>query len=151
MYNDLQMKKILIAGIIILGIFTAWYYSRNPLGPKVVINDHVIPVEVAVTPQEKSKGLGERDSLAADIGMLFPYDRKDRWQFWMKGMRFALDFIWIDGTTVADITENVAAPSGEINLPVYQPKVPVDKVLEVNAGLVKKYGIQIGDTVKFTD
>ncbi len=148
-----RTQKIIISLLLfVFSLFTLWYYTRNPLGPKVVIHGHTIPVEVAVTPQEKSKGLGERDSLATNAGMLFPYDRKDRYQFWMKGMRFALDFIWIDGTKVADITENVPAPTRpDENLPVYQPKVPVDKILEVNAGLVKKYGIQIGDTVKITD
>lgn len=145
------MKKFIIAATLALAAFTAWYYFKNPLGVKVIIHGHTIPVEVAVTPQEKSKGLGERDSLATNDGMLFPFDKPARYQFWMKGMRFALDFIWIDGTTVADITENVPPPNGEVNLPVYQPKVPVDKVLEVNAGLVKQYGIQIGDTVKITD
>lgn len=145
------MKKILITLVIILGLFTLWYYSKNPPGVKVIIRGHTIPVEVAVTPQEKSKGLGERNSLAAGSGMLFAFDRPARYQFWMKGMRFALDFIWIDGTTVADITENVPPPAEEINLPVYQPKVPADKVLEVNAGLVKLYGIQVGDTIKITN
>ncbi len=146
------MKKFLLAGIIALVVVSAWYYIRQPLGKKAIINGHTIRLEVAVTSAEKEKGLGDRDSLASDSGMLFVYPHKDRYGFWMKGMRFPLDFIWIDGTTVVDLSEQVPAPSTDTKQPVsLAPKVPVDKVLEVNAGTISRLGVKVGDMVKFTN
>ena len=84
-------------------------------------------------------------------GMLFPYDHKEQFEFWMKGMTFPLDFIWIDGKTVADITENVQPPSGDVRPTIVKPMVAVDKILEVNAGTVARIGINVGDTVEFLD
>lgn len=144
------MKKFLLAGIIALVIVSTWYYIRHPLGKKAIINGHAINLEIAVTTAEKEKGLGGRDSLPTDNGMLFVYQHKDRYGFWMKGMRFPLDYIWIDGTTVVDLSKNVPPPKTPTEQPVsLAPLVPVDKVLEVNAGVVDKLGIRTGDTVRF--
>lgn len=146
------MKKILIAGIIALITITAWYYLHHPLGENVVINGHTIHVEIAITNAEKEKGLGYRDSLAADNGMLFVYQNKDRYGFWMKGMRFPLDFIWINGNKVVDVSQNIPQPVSDSMQPVnLAPIVPVDKVLEVNAGTIEELGIKIGDTIQFTN
>ncbi len=143
--------KIIIFAIAIL-FLTAYFYFGHPLGEKVIIKGHTLKVEVAVTNAEKQKGLGDRDVLAHDAGMLFVYQNKDRYGFWMKGMRFPLDYIWIDGNQVVDLSENVPAPATSDTPPVeLAPKVPVDKVLEVNAGVIREAGIRIGDTVTFTN
>ena len=79
--------------------------------------------------------------------MLFIFADKQVRQFWMKDMHFPLDMIWIDGDTIVDISENVPPPgAGEEPVIVY-PKAPVDKVLEVNAGEVEKYGLKSGQRV----
>lgn len=110
----------------------------------------VLTVEVAATEQERAKGLGGRDSLDPNSGMLFVFDKPGRPQFWMKGMRFPLDFIWIDGRRVVGIIENVPAPQKDPDgvLPLYSSTVDVDKVLEVNAGYVKSHGIAVGDSLR---
>lgn len=144
------MKKILIAAIFVLVGFSAWFYIRHPIGEKAIINGHTINLDLAVTEAEKEKGLGYRDSLAPDHGMLFVYDHPDRYGFWMKGMKFPLDFIWINGNIVADISQNIPHPVSQTAQPVsLAPSVPADKVLEVNAGVVKSLGIRIGDPVHF--
>jgi uncharacterized membrane protein (UPF0127 family) len=146
------MKKFLIAGLIALIAITAWYYFRHPIGERAVINDHTIRLELAVTEAEKEKGLGYRDSLSADSGMLFVYDHPDRYEFWMKGMRFPLDFIWINGNKVADLSQNIPQPVTLTAQPVrLAPIVPADKVLEVNAGVIQSLGIRVGDLVQFAD
>lgn len=142
------MKKLFVVGFILLGIFSLLLYRKNSLSPRVRIGTQTFVVELAITDREKERGLAYRDSLAPDHGMLFLYDHKDRYSFWMKGMRFPLDFVWIDGKTVADVTPNVPPPS-DTTLPAYSPNVPVDKILELPAGSIETYGIRIGDTVKF--
>lgn len=144
------MKKYLIAAVMAVMLALALFYSRHPLTTRVRIRNQDIFVDVAVTEDEKELGLGGRTTMPADRGMLFVYDRKEQHLFWMKGMRFPLDFIWIDDNKVADITKNVPPPTGaEFQLPTYTANKPIDKILEVNAGTVDRLGIRVGDEVKF--
>ncbi len=144
------MKKIIIFFILSLLLFTIYFYFRHPLGKYAITNGYTIRLEIAVTAAEKEKGLGDRDTLPADSGMLFVYPTKNQYGFWMKGMRFPLDFIWIDGATVVDLSENIPPPNGGRPAEL-APKFPVDKVLEVNAGLIRQLGISVGDTVRFSN
>lgn len=127
------------------------YYRRNPLISKVRIGDNTFYVDVAVTEPQKQLGLGGRETLETDHGMLFVYDHKEQYEFWMRGMLIPLDFIWIDGSRVADIMENIPQPKAGEQPRIVKPIAPVDKVLEVNAGTVKRLGITVGDTVEFLD
>jgi uncharacterized membrane protein (UPF0127 family) len=140
---------IALVSMIILGL--VWYYRSHPLMAKVVIRGQYIGVEVAATDAQKQRGLGGRPSMPASAGMLFPYDHKEDYNFWMRDMQFPLDFIWIDGETVVDITENVLPPRPGEKPAIVKPRVLVDKVLEVNAGTVKRLGIVIGDKAEFLD
>jgi len=139
-----RILAILLVSISLLLI----YYRINPITPKVIIQDKVYYLDVAATDSEKEKGLGGRQSLEANRGMIFPYDRKEYFPFWMKGMNFPLDFIWIDGNVIVDITKNVPVMTGN-TITTVRPSKPVDKIIEFNAGFVDSNAIQIGDTVKF--
>lgn len=141
-------KYILIICIILLGIFSYWFYTRHPLNGTVTIKQTVFLVDLALNPLEKEKGLGYRKTLAPKHGMLFVYDHTETYSFWMKGVQFPLDFIWLDGNIIVDITKNVQ-PADGFNMHMVKPKSPVDKILEINAGEVDRYNIQIGDTVLF--
>lgn len=146
------MKKFLIVGIIAIIAVSVWYYIRHPIGEKAIINGRTIYLELAVTEAEKERGLGFRDSLPADHGMLFVFQTKNRYGFWMKDMKFPLDFVWIDGTKIVELSEHVLQPADDTVQPVsLSPWVPVDKVLEVNAGMIESLGIKVGDTVRFTN
>jgi uncharacterized membrane protein (UPF0127 family) len=107
-----------------------------------------VNIEVANTTDLRSKGLGGRDSLERDSGMLFVFDSLSQYKFWMKGMRFPLDMIWIKDDTVSDIIPNVpnaASNTPDSALPVYGPNVPVNRILEVNSGYAQSHGIVVGD------
>lgn len=142
----MNLKLIIVVVLVVFFLF--WYYNRNPLSAKIKIGTRQYLIELAVTPAEKAKGLSFRSSLPPNHGMLFLYDHKEQYSFWMNGMRFPLDFIWIDGNTIVDITENVPVPL-VINIPIIKPSKQVDKILEVNAGTTARDGIKIGDSVKF--
>ena len=146
-----QMKKLIVIATVVVGIFTLWFYSRHPLQTTVTIQNTTFVVDLAVTNKEKERGLGGRDSLAPNHGMLFVYDHKEPYSYWMKDMRFPIDIIWIDDKTIVDITRNVALSDKPLEqLPIYHPLAPVNKVLELNAGTVDRLGIQIGELVKIT-
>lgn len=145
------MKRVILLIGLLIVVGLVWYYARHPLVSKVKIRNTVFTVDVAITAPQKELGLGGRSTMTQDRGMLFPYDHKERYEFWMQGMQFSLDFIWIDGKTVSDITQNIPAPIGSEQPIIVKPSVPVDKVFEVNAGVIQRTGIQIGDSVEFID
>lgn len=165
------MLQIVILLILTIGAF--WLTTNRPLmdnllnrlsfggnitpsqafeATAVKINQTIINVEIANSNDEKAKGLSGRDSLDPSAGMLFIYDKKDRYSFWMKGMKIPIDFIWIEDKTVVDIFENASPPEpgqAEESFKIYQPSKPVDKILEVNTGFISQHGIKIGDSVEY--
>lgn len=119
----------------------------------VTIRGHRIVAEVADTDEKKRLGLGGRDGLAPDHGMLFPYPMPERYAFWMKGMRFDIDILWIRGDRVVSLSERAPHPQGPVPddaaLPEFRPTEPADRVLEVEAGTVARLGWRAGDAVRF--
>lgn len=142
------MKKILAVLIAILLIGTYLYYRAKPLHPTVMINGTTFVVDLAITSNEWTKGLSGRTNLLPNHGMLFIRDHKEQYSFWMKDMNFPLDFIWLDGNVIVDVTKNVP-PLSNGQIPIIKPVKPVDKILEINAGEIDKAGIKIGDTALF--
>jgi uncharacterized membrane protein (UPF0127 family) len=126
-------------------------HAGNGAGPEpegwVEIQGKRVWVEVADTPREQEKGLGERDSLAWDHGMYFEYDRPAFYAFWMKGMRFSIDIVWLREGRIVDLDPNVPFEEGS-NGPTLRPAELVDAVLEVPAGYAAVHGWRIGDRVK---
>jgi uncharacterized protein len=112
----------------------------------VTIRGQTVAVELADTPAKQSLGLGERDELAWDRGMFFPYERPGFYGFWMKGMRFSIDIIWILRDRIVDMDLNVPFEPGG-NGPTLRPESLVDGVLEVPAGYATAQGWRIGDRV----
>ena len=104
-------------------------------------------VELAQTIPERARGLSGRKSLDQNSGMLFIISKPARELFWMKGMNFPLDIIWIRHGKVVDITQNAQPLKNNFKPILYKPKEPIDMVLEINAGQADQYGIQIGDKV----
>ncbi len=148
----MYMNKVVIAVLAVIAVAMGYFYFRHPLGEKIIINGHTINAELSVTETEREKGLSDRGSLAPDHGMLFVYQTKDRYGYWMKGMQFPLDFIWIEDNTVVDLSPNIPAPATSTEAPVeLSPKAPVNKVLEVNAGTIERFGVKVGDTVRFSN
>ena len=155
------MKKLLLL-VFLITMGYAGYTLVNRLGlwpnanqkvykeSTLKIGDTIYNIEVADNDAKRSHGLSDRPSLSENHGMLFLFPQKDRYGFWMKGMKFNLDFVWIDGDTIVELKENVPAPLTETYTPPFQPKTAVDKVLEINSGEIKKHGITAGQTVSVT-
>lgn len=149
------MKKLFVLLVGILLVLVLYYFSNkqqnlnthsSPM-PTITLNNHIYQVEIADTDEKRAQGLSNRSILEADRGLLFLFPAKDRYAFWMKDMHFPLDILWIDDDTIIDISENVPIPLTATYLPRYQPKAPVNRVLEINAGEAKKYGILPGQKV----
>ena len=127
--------------------------ERSPAGLEQVAltisssgKKHRFTVEVAKTPEDQAAGLMNRQSLAPDRGMIFPFEEVRVASFWMKNTLIPLDMIFIrpDGT-IANIEANAAPLSLQ---PVYSIE-PVAAVLELAGGRAAELGIKPGDTVKW--
>ena len=121
--------------------------------PAVSVGGAAFDVEIAFTPDDRMRGLSGRDGLAAGAGMLFVFENGRASSFWMRDMRFALDFVWIgDGCEVIEIHADVPAPPAGTDvglLPTYSSEAPARYNLEINAGEAAKRGVEVGDAVKF--
>lgn len=107
--------------------------------------------EVAISSAEKTQGLMFRDKLGEKQAMLFEFGEEDKYSFWMKNMRFALDIIWIDrNKKIIDIKKDIPPCNSNI-CESFIPQVKAKYVLEVNSGFTDKYRINLGDNVKFQD
>lgn len=117
---------------------------------KITVGAKKVTVEVARSDTAQRKGLSERNSLCEDCGMLFLFPKSDFYSIWMKGMRFDIDIMWINGGRVAGIAPNVPYPGpNETNFPLYSPPQAVEAVLEVSSGWARENGIKVGDEVKY--
>ncbi|MDO8617855.1 MAG: DUF192 domain-containing protein [Candidatus Uhrbacteria bacterium] len=109
----------------------------------VEVNGKPLTIEMVSTRTAIRQGLSDRDSMPLDHGMLFKMGETRRHTFWMKGMRFPLDIIWINQGTIVDIATLPASKLGQI-LARHQSIEPADKVLELNAGQAEAYGLRVG-------
>jgi hypothetical protein len=104
----------------------------------------VFAVELAVTDEERAKGLMFRKELPEGRGMLFDFKREQPVSMWMQNTYVSLDMIFIrDDGRIARIAENTEVLSERI----IPSGAPVRAVLEVVAGTAKKLGIATGDRV----
>jgi uncharacterized protein len=101
-------------------------------------------VEIAVTPEQQSRGLMFREQLADNAGMLFPYDTPREVSFWMKNTVISLDMIFIrkDG-----VIAKIAAETDPYSLDKVSSGEPVTAVLEIAGGRSAQLGIAEGDVV----
>ena len=104
-----------------------------------------VKAEAVRTPERLFQGLSYRRELAEGRGMLFFMPEIAEQTFCMRGMRFPLDLVWIVDGRVAGITRNVPSTfPGNLASPT-----PVNYVLEVPGGFTGRYGIKVGDRVKW--
>lgn len=145
--SGLSLVVALLVGIKLVPNITS--NERKESHSILWVSDVKVDVEIVDEKEEMSLGLGSRGGLDENSGMLFIYDRSIIPVFWMKGMRFDLDFVWIREGLVVEITKNVPYPTNsEIDPPLIRPSELSDWILEVNAGYVDKNGIQVGDEVR---
>ena len=110
---------------------------------------HNFEVELALTPQQQSRGLMHRESLPYDQGMLFIFNRPGIKKFWMKNTLIPLDILFIHPTSnrIMHIDHN-RQPR---DLTPMGPNRAVGAVLEIAGGEAKLRGIAVGDKVVMPD
>ncbi len=136
--------------------------QREPLPPwrepppvplptaEVTVGDAPVTVELAISADDQSLGLGYRNGLEPGRGMLFLFEEPAERAFWMRGMRFCLDIIWIADGEIVGASEDVCPdPEGtdDADRPLYRSGEPVTHVLEMPAGWLAENGFSPGTPV----
>jgi uncharacterized protein len=109
----------------------------------LIAGSHRYYLQLATTPAQQALGLGGRTRMPADRGMLFVFHTSANECFWMKGMRFALDIIWLSPE------DDVVSVEADL-LPKYTSVYcsVAEDVVELNAGQARAAGIKVGRVVK---
>lgn len=135
--------------LILAIIFMGFWLGRGQLGwlgkkmetTQICFNGQCFVAEVAKTKAQRALGLMFRESLDRNKAMLFVFEKKGVYSFWMKNCQIPLDIIWLDEDykVVAIIPNN--QPCGEQGCFSINPGVLAQYVLEINAGLASKIGL----------
>ena len=103
-------------------------------------------LEVAITDEEKAKGLMNRPNLALNRGMVFVFKPRRKVTFWMKDTLIPLDMVFINNGKIVKIIKD-AMPNQTQTL--YPSDFEVTDVVEVNGGFTDKYMVNVGSSVVF--
>ena len=105
---------------------------------------HDFQIELALDDSHREYGLMFRTELPKMNGMLFVYDDKRDISMWMKNTYISLDILFIDdGGKIMRIAESAQPRS----LSLIRSGGEAKAVLELNGGLTKQLGIQVGDEI----
>lgn len=106
-----------------------------------------ISLERATTQDARARGLSGRVSMPMDEGMLFVFDKPRQECFWMKGMHFDIDIIWLDAQKKVVHIERNVKPASYPNS--YCPDKAAQYVIEVNAGVAERASVELGGQLSF--
>ena len=112
---------------------------------KITVGAASFEVEIAQSLAERARGLMFRTELAPQRGMLFVQPSGTA-AFWMKNTYIALDLLYFDADgRLVQIYPNVP-PCLTAHCPTYASSADnIRYILEINAGAVARYAIQLGD------
>ena len=129
-------KKFLSAvflSVILFLIFIIISFSFHPKNQnQVCFEDNCFTVELAMTAQERTRGLMFREKLDSDKGMLFIFDGEGEYSFWMKNTLIHLDIIWINKDKKVVFISKNTQPCELDPCPAINPDEKAQYVLELN-------------------
>lgn len=144
-----EKSTALFASVIVCALFAtalaAW--AGEALQRVEFVTDsgsHVFHVEVAETPEQRSKGLMFRRAMPKDHGMLFHFSEETPVMMWMKNTYIPLDMVFLSRKGVVTTIESDTTPMSEAV--IYGGRASA--VIELNAGIAKEIGLKAGDIVK---
>jgi uncharacterized protein len=117
----------------------------------VTLSNFTLVADIAATNDQRTKGLAVKDTLNEDEGMLFVFSTSREHSFWMMGMKFPIDIIWISQNhEVVHIEHSLEPCVPDSPCPTYKPDRNSLYVLETVAGFAQKYNVTENDYVDFT-
>ena len=146
------MSFLRFARIHLLAVFMAWAMGSAEGVAKDVFNLSVtgengtrqFSVEVADDDVERARGLMYRRSMADNSGMLFDFRDEQNITMWMRNTYISLDMLFIDANGRIG---HIAASTTPLSDTIIPSRIKAQFVLEINAGIAKRQGIEVGDLV----
>ena len=146
--KDSIKSFFLIVIFLIFGFFVVHQPVKDFNNIKYVeIAGQRVGVDLATNSVTQELGLSGRNELKENEGMLFVFDKIDKYTFWMKDMNFPIDMIWLSQDQKIVYIKKDARP--ELYPEKYTPNDNAKYVLEVTSGFSDKNNLKIGDSVKF--
>lgn len=144
-------KRKYVLAVILVGVALAIAISSMWPRPSEVVlrmSGRTYALEVARTPSQQEKGLGGRPSMPNDQGMLFTYNMSGRYCYWMEGMQFPLDIMWLDSDKRIIKIEQDLSPASYPKS--YCPAGSnASYVIELNAGQATATHMHMGQQLEF--
>ena len=139
-----------LAGVLVLLLSVSVAAEKQSLSTALIVNQGnekiVLNLEIAACPRQRLRGLQGRTSLEDDAGMLFLIDPVDKVSMWMKDTYIPLDILFVDADyRVVGLVESTTPLSLRS---ISSPQL-VAAVVEVNAGFIRRSGIQLGHSVQY--
>lgn len=135
-----------IAVVFLVSIFVSNFQKDHSFDNEltIIVNDDLrLKSDISSTPHERSIGLSKYNTLMPEESMLFVFNEKGLYSFWMRNMKFPIDIIWLDENKKIVSIKHNADP---IDYPqTYSPEKDSLYVLETVAGFTGKNNILIGD------
>jgi uncharacterized membrane protein (UPF0127 family) len=147
---------LLLPGSVVAQTAIPWRAPLPEANPRdtIEVGEETLRVELALDSRAQTLGLGYRNGLEPGTGMLFVFDGPSIQTFWMKGMRFCLDIVWIEDGVIVGAAERVCPdPPGteDANRVRVNSPEPVTYVLEVPAGWLDERGYGAGTQVEIPE
>ncbi|PKN29417.1 MAG: hypothetical protein CVU64_08330 [Deltaproteobacteria bacterium HGW-Deltaproteobacteria-21] len=135
---------ILVLFFLIVTMGTVQAQEKGPI--RVYFpNGEFVVAELALSVEQRSKGLMFRDDVAANKGMLFIFEEEAIHSFWMKNVKFPIDILWLDREKRIVHMAKQVPPCKKDPCPTYPPVRPAMYVLELSAGKSVDLGLKPGD------
>ncbi len=130
-----------LLALLVAGAATLFFYRTESLSV-AEFGGVSLRIEYALSETEREKGLGGRDNIPKDYGMLFVFPKDDLYGFWMKDTLVPLDIFWLDNKgQVVSMALEVATSTYPH---VFYPMAPARYVLETIAGFAREHSITTG-------
>ena len=116
----------------------------NPGMAWVIFGTDTVTAEVAGVPEQREKGLMDRDAVPDGTGMLFVFPRTEERSFWMRNTYVPLDIAFLDDSNrIAGIKQMEA-----LDETLTDSDIATKLVLEVRHGWFADNGIEVGATAE---
>ncbi len=147
----MNVKKSFLFLLIAIVIVTVFQFLPRrvdaPHNATAQIGTATFSLIVVDTPETRELGLGGRNELKENEAMLFIFDFPAKHEFWMKGMRFPIDILWLDRDfQIVHIAPQISPDTYPKTS--FSPEKEALYVLETVSGFSSKNGLKVGDKIE---
>lgn len=124
--------------------------SSEATTQKAVLGGRTFHLELALTEDARYRGLGGRDRIADDGGMLFVMPETKIHGFVMRDCLVDIDILFLDGTgRIVSMAEMKVEPpdTQEWQRKIYISEWPAQFVIELRGGMIRELGLRNGQKI----